>query len=230
MLDLQGELVTGSKVKNKKKRLLIGIGSLAVVAGIGNTLAASITLNSGSPVEFGQGVAQTAACDDDGITFTPTSEYSATANQFSLSQISISGINLSTTDSEGVGCAGKTFILKAFTDVIVGSDYSASAVGSDSDNPLYLTFADTTKYNSQIAITIAADGNSISHLYVTAEDANTAQVESADFVSTVDTSGSFNINLTSGVDSRAVSKFTVESMETPTGGMDTGSWTEVATL
>lgn len=227
MLDLRGELVDSPKRKSKKSKIIIGIGAIALITGLGNTLAASISLNAGDPVEFGQGVAQTAACDDDGITFTPASEYSTTSNQFNLSQISISGINFSTTDSEGVGCAGKTFILKAFTDVTVGSDYSASAVGADSANPLYLTFADSSKYNSQIAITIAADGNSISHLYVAAEDSNTAQIASSDFDSTVDTAGTFNIDLTSGVDSRAVNKFTIESIDTPTDGLDSGSWTEV---
>ena len=37
---------------------LIGIGVLAGIVALGSTLAASINLNNGGPVEFGQGVTQ----------------------------------------------------------------------------------------------------------------------------------------------------------------------------
>ena len=48
--------------KNKNLKLALGVGTLAVMVGLGSTLAANISLNSGGPVEFGQGVAQTISC------------------------------------------------------------------------------------------------------------------------------------------------------------------------
>ena len=79
----------------KKLRVILGIGALAAVTGIGSTLAANISLNGGGNVEFGQGVATTAACDDD-ITLTPISEFSNTEEDatFALTAIQISGIDL----------------------------------------------------------------------------------------------------------------------------------------
>ena len=58
----------------KKLRVILGIGALAAVTGLGSTLAANISLNGGGNVEFGQGVATTAACDDT-ITLTPVSTF-----------------------------------------------------------------------------------------------------------------------------------------------------------
>ena len=52
---------------------LVRLSAVAAIAVFGSTLAASITLNSGS-VEFGQGVSQTTACDSD-ITVAPTATF-----------------------------------------------------------------------------------------------------------------------------------------------------------
>jgi uncharacterized repeat protein (TIGR02543 family) len=81
----------------KKLRVILGIGALAVVTGLGSTLAANISLNGGGNVEFGQGVATTAACDDS-ITLTPVSTfvnspYAGDAT-FGVSAIQISDIDL----------------------------------------------------------------------------------------------------------------------------------------
>jgi hypothetical protein len=81
----------------KKLRVILGIGALAAVTGLGSTLAANISLNGGGNVEFGQGVATTAACDDT-ITLTPVSTfvnspYAGDAT-FGVSAIQISDIDL----------------------------------------------------------------------------------------------------------------------------------------
>ena len=62
----------------KPFKVILGIGALAAVVAVASTLAANISINSG-PVEFGQGVAQTTACDDS-ITVTPRSQFINTAN------------------------------------------------------------------------------------------------------------------------------------------------------
>ena len=79
----------------KKLRVILGIGALAALTGLGSTLAANISLNGGGNVEFSQGVATTAACDDD-ITLTPVSTFSNTYDDatFAMTAIQISGIDL----------------------------------------------------------------------------------------------------------------------------------------
>ena len=75
--------------------MLLGIGALAAVTGIGSTLAANISLNGGGNVEFGQGVATTAACDGE-VDLTPVSTFVNTAEDptFSMTAIEISNIEL----------------------------------------------------------------------------------------------------------------------------------------
>ena len=99
-----------SNLKGEKKtlRLLFGIGALIGVIALGSTLAASINLNSGNPVEFGQGVAQTVACDSDGITLVP---YSTFINDEENSTFYFSSIQVSDVSSN---CAGITFKLRAY--------------------------------------------------------------------------------------------------------------------
>jgi hypothetical protein len=96
----------------KKLRVILGIGALAAVTGIGSTLAANISLNGGGNVEFGQGVATTAACDDD-ITLTPVSTFSNASYAyddatFAMTAIQISGIDLTPEgwDRSGAGIYG----------------------------------------------------------------------------------------------------------------------------
>ena len=80
--------------KRKAVKAAIGFGGLASLAGIGSTLAANITLNQGGAVEFGQGVAQTVACDSDGFNLTPVSYYDSTNSIFRLDYLQVSGVNL----------------------------------------------------------------------------------------------------------------------------------------
>ena len=58
--------------KNKTIRLAVAIGAVALVGVLSSTLAANISINSGSNVEFGQGVSGAAACDAN-LTITPGS-------------------------------------------------------------------------------------------------------------------------------------------------------------
>jgi hypothetical protein len=85
---------------------LLAVAGVALVAVLGSTLAANITLNSGS-LEFGQGIATTTACDGDGITLTPKAVFTNTASgSFSLASVAFSGI--------ADACIGKLFTLNAY--------------------------------------------------------------------------------------------------------------------
>jgi len=88
----------------KKVFAVVGITLIAATIGIGTTLASNITLNNNANVEFGQGVAQTVACQttDAGITVTPLSSFnnsggyyngSSYEGEFSLDQIGVSSID-----------------------------------------------------------------------------------------------------------------------------------------
>ena len=94
----------------KSLKFALGAGAIAVVVAIASTLAANININSG-PVEFGQGVAQTTACDD-AIILTPHSTFDNSYGDngdFLLSDIEISSL-----DSTAGHCAGKGLTIKAY--------------------------------------------------------------------------------------------------------------------
>jgi hypothetical protein len=98
---------TGRKKSSTKG--LLAVAGFAAIAVLGSTLAANISLNNGNSVEFGQGVAVTAACQTTGtITVTPVSSFAnaAGAGGFNFSTVSFSGVN--------TGCTGKTFVLNAY--------------------------------------------------------------------------------------------------------------------
>ena len=133
ILNLGGVNEPSERPSKKKLKVIIGIGLLAGVMGMGSTLAASITLNSGNSVEFGQGVQLVAACDP-AITVTPTSEFvndtrTGQAN-FRLKTIAITDI--------GAGCVGKKLRLTAYTDVVANTQYTFA--GSGVTSPLAFAY------------------------------------------------------------------------------------------
>ena len=106
-------LDSGGKERSRKPlKVILGIGALAAVVAVASTLAANININSG-PVEFGQGVASTTACDSDGITVTPYSTFinAADAGSHMFTSLTIGGI-----DSSPDKCEGKIFLIKAYGD------------------------------------------------------------------------------------------------------------------
>jgi hypothetical protein len=96
---------------------------LGVIPVIGSTLAASISLNSGSDIEFGQGTAAVVACDSS-ITLTPTSTFSGST--FSLATVVATNVD--------AGCSGKKLTLKA-----LNSSGTAIAIGASSATSLQVT-------------------------------------------------------------------------------------------
>ena len=218
------------RLKSRKKtrvKVAVGIGSLAAITGLGSTLAASISLNGGDPVEFGQGVAITAACNgDEEITFTPNSEYSPDEGKFLLSSFTLSGINTAVTDQyTGIGCAGKVLIIRAYTD---NSDFvNYTEGGAYVTDPLYFgreryvsdgveTGADYK--NSAIAIQIGEDGT-FEQVYsnTSGSDATGDFWLDSDNANVAYGLGAVTVQLgysnDSGLNSAAIDKFTVESVE-----------------
>ena len=108
LLDFDGKPRDVSK-SGKSVKGLVAVALFGVVAVLGSTLAANITLNSGT-LEFGQGVAVTTACDPDGIKATPKAVFSNStgAGQYNFASIALSGIHND--------CAGDTFTINAYGD------------------------------------------------------------------------------------------------------------------
>ena len=109
---------SASKKSNLKS--LAGLATVAAVAVLGSTLAANISLGSGSTLEFGQGVQVTAACDES-ITLAPKVNFvNGTSPVFMLSTISFSNVDGravgSTANNGGTGCATRTLTLNAYGD------------------------------------------------------------------------------------------------------------------
>ena len=110
------------KAASKKSNLksLAGLATVAAVAVLGSTLAANISLGSGSSLEFGQGVQVTAACDES-ITLSPKVNFvNGTNPVFMLSTISFSNVDGravgSAANNGGTGCATRTLTLNAYGD------------------------------------------------------------------------------------------------------------------
>ena len=110
---------TATKKNNLKS--LAGLATVAAVAVLGSTLAANISLGTGSAIEFGQGVQVTAACDDS-ITLTPKVTFvNGASPRFMLSTIGFGNLDGralgSAASNGGTGCATRTLTLNAYGDV-----------------------------------------------------------------------------------------------------------------
>jgi hypothetical protein len=197
--------------KPKSLKLILGVVILAGAVGIGSTLAASINLNSGGPVEFGQGVAQTTACDDE-ITITP---YSTFINQEGGGEYYFSSLRVSGIDSSSDKCSGKTFEIKAYSDMGIvplftyedsansidddynfveisndGGDFTWVSGGTDGDD--VIPGPDNGITETSFTLSFTSDLGTITRTPLAlAEDVTRITIESRD--STVDSDGAYSI-------------------------------------
>jgi hypothetical protein len=93
------DLPKSKKNNNKLLKILLGVSALILVPAIGTTLAANISVSSGT-VQFGQGTATAAACDAT-IQVVPNATFYDTGSSFQLGTITVSTLNTS-------ACDGKT--------------------------------------------------------------------------------------------------------------------------
>jgi hypothetical protein len=142
---LKFDNVPQKRVRQKKSstKTLVAAAGFAAIAVLGSTLAANISLNSGT-LEFGQGVAVTASCDDDGITATPKAVFanSSGAGSFNFASIAFSGVK----DT----CLGKLFTLNAY--------------GDTSATPLDIATLGGTRYNVATFVMSTTLGQKSTHI------------------------------------------------------------------
>ena len=149
-----------TRQKKSSTKGLVAAAGFAAIAVLGSTLAANISLNSGT-LEFGQGVAVTSACDADGITATPRALFanSSGAGQFNFASISFTGID--------DNCTGKLFTVNAY--------------GDTSATPLNIATVGANSYNVATFVMSATLGQSSSYITtgsvnVASTDADTAEI------------------------------------------------------
>lgn len=135
-----------ARKKSSSSKVMLGLAGIAAVALLGSTLAANISLNGGTGVEFGQGVALTTACDSS-ITTTPTAQFvnAASGGSFNFSTVAFSDV--------ASACWGKTFTLKAYGDSSA-TPLNLATVTTQSYNQATFTF--TTASTTSPGITTAA--------------------------------------------------------------------------
>jgi len=144
LLDFEGTPSNSRTPKNKKSvKGLVAMAMFGAVAVLGSTLAANISLNSGT-LEFGQGVAVTSACDPNGITATPKAVFanSTGAGQYNFASIALSGIHND--------CAGDTFTLNAYGDTSA-TPLNIATVGAVSYNVATFVYTATLPGSSYIS-------------------------------------------------------------------------------
>ena len=91
----------------KRSKFIFGAVILLALPLIATTLAASITINSGSTVQFGQGVIQATTCDS-AITISANSSFTnaSGAGSFNVDTVTLSGV--------ANACSGNTFTIRAY--------------------------------------------------------------------------------------------------------------------
>ena len=102
----------------KRARLVTIIGGAFLFAAVGSTFAANITINSGSSIEYAQGLTQATACSDS-IKITPINHYVNSAGSggtFFVDTITVTDTR--TALNAGLGnCVGKSIKLSAYSNV-----------------------------------------------------------------------------------------------------------------
>ena len=191
---LSGRIGTrfGGRGARKRTRIFAGFVTLIAVTYFGTTFAASITLGSSSPLEFGQGARQAVACDSDGITTEIAEEWSTGDSFFKVTTITLSGLNsVSTNATSGIGCGTKKLEVSlmgssglltigtssatkiSFTVPTTGSNPSTVA-GVANASSIELTGAGTTSTTAVITIGPSSAVNAANVTYVGLETSTPA--------------------------------------------------------
>lgn len=162
------------KPSQRKKSWALPLFSISVIGAaivLSSTLASDINLNNSAPIEFGQGVATTTACDNS-LTLTPMSSFKNqdSGEFFAFSGFKISGIDGTTkSSSEDEGCAGKYFTVKAYGSTgntpLISAIVSLNNAGvfASGDGRTEATSESTT--NSSVTLTFDQPSVSASDIY-----------------------------------------------------------------
>ncbi len=110
---------------------ILGVGGSYM--GIRSTLASSVTINSGSSVEFGQGSVPMIACDTS-IDTSISQAWSSSSSSFRVATVILSNLNKASSSANNGGCGGKDISVS-----LVKSDGSLLAIGTGSQTSVTVT-------------------------------------------------------------------------------------------
>lgn len=148
---------------------LVGLSAVAAIAVFGSTLAASITLNSGS-VEFGQGVSQTTACDD-AITVSPQATFinaAGVTGVFRMNKVNFSDVSSN--------CAGDLLTLQAWGNTDATALQMATGPGNAVISSATVTFNGSTTSLTTPGVTVATTSASAFSLTFTTPAATSGAI------------------------------------------------------
>lgn len=163
---------------------------------LGSTLAASINLNDGGPVEFGQGVTQTTACDSE-IIMTPYSKFYNEADVFAFSGIRLSQVDTTDQSDSSEGCAGKSFLIKLYEEN--GDVIDVSFTIAVSNNGLFsssfgdLDTSGENGTNSSITLTFELELLASDVYTITIESSASAEAAASEYITTCNEGSDFSI-------------------------------------
>jgi hypothetical protein len=135
----------GKPAKNRNKLVSVIAGTF-LFAVVGSTFAANITINSGSALEYGQGLTAAAACDST-MTIAPTNFYvngSGSAGTFYIDTITVT--DAATVDSvTGLSkCINKTLKISAWDSGTATSLFTCSVIPTSYTGNLLLASGGVT--------------------------------------------------------------------------------------
>ena len=114
----------GGSVNHRTKKIIAGLLIATIGPLVATTLAASVSLNGGTALEFGQGSNAAIACDTS-ITSAITETWYQTGAYFQVGTIVLTGLNSTVSTASDGGCGGKVIKIS-----LLGSDGTALVIGS----------------------------------------------------------------------------------------------------
>ena len=96
----------GGRNSSRRTRIVFGLFVVIAIPMFASALAASVTLNNGDAVEFGQGTGLVIACDEEIVTRI-NEEWSEMIEDFRVSTIELTDLNVAVSTDPDSGCGGK---------------------------------------------------------------------------------------------------------------------------
>lgn len=178
------DLSKSKKKNNKLLKILLGISALIVVPAIGSTLAANISISSGT-VQFGQGTATAAACDSS-ITVVPNASFNETSNYFTLGSVTVS-------DLDWAACAAKTLRFRFY------------ATTADVNDLPYTVASGSSTTTDALIFTLGSGG------YTIGKTESGADYTVSTLTSSSSSTGTFTVTLVTKPATTSIDRITVES-------------------
>jgi hypothetical protein len=150
----------GGSVNHRTKKIIAGLLIATIGPLVATTLAASVSLNGGTALEFGQGSNAAIACDTT-ITTAITETWYQTGAYFQVGTIVLTGLNSAVSSSSDGGCGGKVIKIS-----LLGSDGTALAIGTTgttTSSSVTITSATVATIASANGTTAAISGTTPAH-------------------------------------------------------------------